>query len=114
MNYDFLYQYIPVGIENAIHQQDLASKLNKTPAATKYAIRQARLQGLQILSGNEGYWFAADESEKQAFVKLMRKQAFSRLKTTTPIKNTLTGIKGQLSLTESLEGAFDEVAEDEK
>lgn len=112
MNYDFLYQYISVGVENAIHQQDLAARLNTTPAAAKNIVRQARQQGLQILSGVEGYWFAADEQEKQAFVRLMQKQAFSRLKTASPIKNTLKQIQGQMNLTESLEGAFDEVASD--
>ena len=114
MNYDFLYQHISVGVENAIHQQDLAARLNTTPAAAKNIVRQARQQGLQILSGVEGYWFAADENEKQAFVRLMQKQAFSRLKTASPIKSTLKRIQGQMSLTESLEGAFDEVASDGK
>ena len=116
MNYDFLYQHISVGVENAIHQQDLAARLNTTPAAAKNIVRQARQQGLQILSGVEGYWFAADEQEKQAFVRLMQKQAFSRLKTASPIKNTLKQIQGQMNLTESLEGAgaFDEVASDGK
>jgi len=114
MNYDFLYQHISVGVENAIHQQDLAARLNTTPAAAKNIVRQARQQGLQILSGVEGYWFAADENEKQAFVRLMQKQAFSRLKTASPIKSTLKQIQGHMSLTESLEGAFDEVASDGK
>lgn len=114
MNYDFLYQHISVGVENAIHQQDLAARLNTTPAAAKNIVRQARQQGLQILSGVEGYWFAADENEKQAFVRLMQKQAFSRLKTASPIKSTLKQIQGQMSLTENLEGAFDEVASDGK
>ena len=114
MNYDFLYQHISVGVENAIHQQDLAARLNTTPAAAKNIVRQARQQGLQILSGVEGYWFAADENEKQAFVRLMQKQAFSRLKTASPIKSTLKQIQGQMSLTESLEDAFDEVASDGK
>lgn len=100
MSYDILYQYIPVGIKNAIHQKDLANKLNITPAAAKTMVRQARQQGLQILSGTEGYWFAADENEKQAFVHLMQKQAFSRLKTASPIKSTLNQIKGQMSLLE--------------
>ena len=112
MNYDFLYQHISVGVENAIHQQDLVARLNTTPAAAKNIVRQARQQGLQILSGVNGYWFAADENEKQEFVRLMQKQAFSRLKTASPIKSTLKQIKGQMSLTESIEGAFDEVASD--
>lgn len=110
MKYDYLYQHIPVGIENAIHQQDLAAKLHKTPATTKYIVRQARQQGLQILSGVNGYWLAADEKEKQTFVRLMQKQAFSRLKTASPIKSTLKQIQMRISL----KGVFNEVADDEK
>ncbi|MCR5835510.1 MAG: hypothetical protein K6G88_03260 [Lachnospiraceae bacterium] len=86
MDYNILYQYIPVGVENAIHQKELAVKLHTTPAYAKIIVRQARQQGLQILSGVEGYWFAADENEKQEFVRIMQKQAFSRLKTASPIK----------------------------
>lgn len=44
MHYDFLYQHISVGVENAIHQQDLAARLNTTPAAAKNIVRQARQQ----------------------------------------------------------------------
>jgi biotin operon repressor len=114
MDFNYLYQYIPVGIENAIHQQDLAARLNTTPAAAKNIVRQARQQGLQILSGVNGYWFAADENEKQAFVRLMQKQAFSRLKTASPIKNTLKQIQGQMNLTDVMNGVSEETSNNEQ
>lgn len=114
MNYDFLYQYIPVGISRAVHQKDLAEKLHTTPAAVKRFVREARQQGYEICSGQEGYWFAVDENEKQDFVTMMSKQALSRLKSASPIKNTLKQIRGQISLFESLYGATDEVASDEQ
>lgn len=110
MDFNILYQYIPVGMENAIHQKDLAEKLGVTPDAAKQIIRKARQQGLEILSGIEGYYFAASEQEKEAFAQMMQKQAFSRLKTASPIIKTLKQVKGQLSLKDCIEGAFDEVA----
>lgn len=113
MDYNILYQHIPVGAKNAIHQKDLALKLNTTPATVKSIVRRARQQGLQIISGSEGYWFAADDQEKQAFVHLMQKQAFSRLKTASPIKCTLTQIQGQATLSECFKSVFDEVSHDE-
>lgn len=114
MNYDFLYQYIPVGVQNAIHQKDLAERLHTTPAAVKQLVRQARQQGYEVCSAQAGYFFAADENEKQDFVSMMSKQAFSRLRSATPIKNTLKQCRGQYSLFESLDGASDEVASDEQ
>lgn len=95
-----LTSVIPVGRSNAIHQKELAKRLGVKPADAKIMVRKARQQGLQILSGVEGYWFAADEDEKRVFVRTMQKQALSRLKTATPIKNTITQMQGQISLSE--------------
>lgn len=108
MEYDYLYQYISVGIENAVHQKDLALKLHTTPAAAKNIVRRARQQGLEICSGAQGYWFAKDEEEKKAFVKSMQKQAFSRLKSASPMKNTLNSIKGQIELFDDARSASQE------
>ena len=114
MNYDFLFQFIGIGVENAIHQKDLAERLHTTPAAVKQLVRQARQQGYEVCSGQAGYFFAGDENEKQDFVSMMSKQAFSRLRSATPIKNTLKQCRGQYSLFERLYGATDEVASDEQ
>ena len=108
MNYDYLYQHIPVGVENAVHQNELAEMLNTTPAYAKNIVRKARQEGLQILSGVEGYWFPANELEKKEFVRLMQKQAISRLKTAKPIRSTLTQTQGQMSLSDALIGASEE------
>lgn len=114
MKYDYLCQYIPVGIENAIHQKDLAVKLNTTPANAKSIVRRARQEGLQILSGVEGYWIAADETEKLTFVRLMQRQAFSRLRTAKPIRTTLTQAKGQMSFSDAFIAASEEVGTNEQ
>lgn len=91
---------IPVGRSNAIHQKELANRLGVKPAEAKLMVRKARQQGLQILSGNDGYWFAADEEEKRIFVRTMQKQALSRLKTAKPINNTISHLQGQISLSD--------------
>ena len=114
MNYDYLHQYIHVGVENAIHQKTLAIRLKTTPDNVKRIIRRARQQGYEILSGSEGYWFASDENEKQDFVRMMQKQAFSRLKTASPINESLRQIKGQMSLTDVISSMSEEMAKHEQ
>ena len=107
VNFERLKSAIPVGKNNAIHQQELAKRLRITPADVKQLVRTARQQGLQILSGVQGYWFAENESEKKEFVNIMHKQAFSRLRTATPIKNTISDNDGQISISELLESLSD-------
>jgi Mn-dependent DtxR family transcriptional regulator len=100
MDINILKSVIPIGKSNAIHQKELANRLFVTPAEAKLMVRKARQQGLQILSGTDGYWFAADEEEKRHFVRTMQKQALSRLKTAKPIKNTISHLHGQISLSD--------------
>lgn len=107
MAFEKLSSVIPVGRTNAIHQTELANRLGVTPAAAKQMVRRARQQGLQIISGTDGYWFAADEEEKRIFVRTMQKQALSRLKTATPIKDTIPHLQGQISLSECVSEAFE-------
>jgi biotin operon repressor len=107
MKIDRLSAYIPVGKNNAIHQKELAERLRITPADVKQLVRTARQQGLQILSGVQGYWFAENESEKKEFVNSMHKHAFSLFKTVTPIKNTIRDNDGQISISEMLESLSD-------
>lgn len=97
---DNLLCVLPIGKENAIHQAELGQKLGISPTAAKTRVRMARREGLQILSGTEGYWLPKDDNEKRDFVKLMRKQALSRLVSSKPIKKALNEVKGQMSLTD--------------
>lgn len=107
MSFEILKSAIPVGKNNAIHQQELAKRLRITPADVKQLVRKARQQGLQIISGVQGYWFAENESEKKEFVNSMHKHAFSLFKTVTPIKNTISDNDGQISISEMLESLSD-------
>lgn len=106
---DNLLCILPIGKENAIHQADLGQKLGITPAAAKMLVRKARREGMQILSGTEGYWLPKDDDEKRDFVKLMRKQALSRLVSSKPIKSALNETKGQLNLSDVFGGSEEEL-----
>lgn len=89
-----------MGKDNAIHQAQLCAVLNMSPSTVKLVIRSARKQGVEILSGVPGYWIAENDQEKKDFVRLMRKQALSRLVSTGPMRKTLNNIDGQMTLTD--------------
>lgn len=111
---EILERVIPIGKENAIHQEELASRLGVTPATAKIMVREARQRGLQILSGTCGYWLAENNLEKREFVLLMRKQAFSRLESAKPINSTLNEIDGQISLLDAMNGTSEEALTNEQ
>ena len=67
-DYNELYNIIPKGKENAIHLKKLSERLNKSESATKNIIQKARRKGYQILSGQNGYWFAGSDEEVTAFI----------------------------------------------
>lgn len=77
---------IPVGRDNAIHQEELSRIMGISPRTTKIYIKQLRMQGEPILSGVYGYWYAENDHEKQLFINTMRKQAQSRLASAEAIK----------------------------
>lgn len=93
---------IPTGKENAIHQAELAKLLNVSTRTVKALVKEARGNGVEILSGKQGYWIAKNDQERKAYVALSSKQAFTRLKTIKPIKNTLAAYKGQITIKEAL------------
>lgn len=94
-------EIIPIGKENAIHQEELANIMGVTKQAAKAMVCKARKSGAEILSGNRGYYFAKDDEERKEFVAMQSKQAYTRLKTIKPINTTLNTIEGQLSLTDT-------------
>ena len=102
---DNLLCVLPIGKENAIHQADLGQKLGVSPAAAKRMVHMARRENIQILSGTEGYWLPKDDTEREKFVSLMRKQALSRLVSSKPIKRALNETKGQLNLSDVFGGS---------
>ena len=104
---------IPTSKENAIHQKALAEKLGVNASTLKKYIQLARRNGINICSGNEGYWLAENEADIKAFENMLRKQALTRLKTTKPIRDSLKEYKGQMSLTDTFTSISEEVDTDE-
>lgn len=100
MNYDKLISVIPTGKDNAIHQEELAEIMGVKPAAAKHMVMMARREGIEIISGREGYWFTDNDKERMEFLNTMRRQAYSRLISSKPTKIVLNETKGQISLTE--------------
>lgn len=79
--------HIPHGRKNAEHLESLCSRLSMAPTAVKGAIREARKEGVAILSGREGYWISDDPEEIKHFAAVMKSQAIARFDTTKALRN---------------------------
>lgn len=99
-----LARIIPTGKENAIHQEELARVLGVSTAMAKIMVREARQNGVVILSGVQGYWIPKDDTERKRFVATLKKQAFTRMKTAKQIqqdtKQEPQNVPGQMELFE--------------
>lgn len=95
-----IIEIIPIGKDNALHQEQLAEIMGVSRDTVKHLVREARKNGAEILSGVHGYYFPKDDEERSAFVHMLTKQATTRLKTVKPIKYTLKEIKGQMRLSD--------------
>ena len=93
---------LPKEEENAVFQKDLAKQIGITPTLLKKAIRYARQQGVDIISGIHGYYLTDDEEIKKRFIRTMSKQAKTRFSSIATMKKTVDddGIIGQISLNE--------------
>lgn len=99
-----LKQIIPNGKENGIHQSELAERLGVNRSTVQKMVHDARINGIPILSGRVGYYFAKNDAEKREFIAWQSQQAYTRLSTIKPIRVRDKGIKGQMSL-------FDDISE---
>ncbi len=93
---------LPKEEENAIFQKDLAKQIGIAPTLLKKAIRYARQQGVDIISGIHGYYLTDDEEIKKRFIRTMSRQAKTRFSSIATMKKTVDddGIIGQMSLDE--------------
>lgn len=67
------------GADKAIKAADLHSCFVLTPRQIRHIVNELRLSGVPICSGNEGYYYAANEEEVEKTQRLMRSQANSML-----------------------------------
>lgn len=98
MGFEQIYNAIPKGKENAVHLQQLASRWGVCTKTAKKMIRAARLSGVEICSGIDGYWIAADIVDKNNFIHSLKKQGLERFKTARAINKPSKQIKGQIGL----------------
>lgn len=98
MGQELIFNSLNKGIENAKHLQVLCQEWGMSETNVKKIIRDARMQGVEICSGIEGYWIAADLVDRNRFLHSLKKQAFERIRTARGIKHTHDDIEGQMSL----------------
>lgn len=94
---------LPFGEENAIHQKELAKKLDMTPDQVKVSIREARICGVEICSSGAGYYIPKNDLERRKFVNLQTKHAGTRFKTSKAMRKNLSNIKGQMTIDDTEE-----------
>lgn len=101
---DALLRIMPYGKENAVHNEVLSRQLEISRKGVKDLVREARQQGIPIVSSTCGYWISGDKEELQDFVNRMDKQAKKHFISVRAIKRTLNNTEGQISLSGALEG----------
>ncbi len=92
-----LLKVIPVGRENAIKSDVLASLLSlHNKREVGFAISEAREKGAVILSDTvNGYYLPSTKTEIESFIKSMEKRGKLILKATKSAKKQLSLIEGQ-------------------
>lgn len=90
---ELIFKTLHRGIENAKHLQDICKEWGMSETNAKKIIREARLQGIEICSGVDGYWLAADLVDRNNFLHSLKRQAFERIKTAKGINNTSEDIE---------------------
>lgn len=90
MTIEELYNALPTGEDNAIHQVELAEKFDVKPAHVKEMIRAARRQNIEICSSRNGYFVPENDLERQQFAQFMIKSAKSRF---VSVKTTRSKLK---------------------
>ena len=94
------------GRDNAVHQSDLCYALGCKPAALKCQIRKERLSGSLICSDLAGYYLASGPEEIEAFIRLLRKHALTRLGSLREFRQAVrvnSGMPGQITVDQLME-----------
>lgn len=89
---------IPTGKENAIHLEELSQRLDMHPQAIKECIKELRRQYGAVFSGSNGYWTSDSQEECENFIRMMKRQAISRLKSIRLMEQNVRKSKAQLCL----------------
>ena len=63
---------IPLGRDNAITYGELAERLNVPRRSVEKAVRDMRLNGIPVVTGNEGAWIATSPQEAREAASRLR------------------------------------------
>lgn len=95
---DKLLSLIPIGRENAVHQNVLCNMMGVSTCVLKSLIKKLRMSGHAIVSDTDGYWISEDTQEIADFIARMSKQATSRFMSIKALKGMCNEIDGQMSI----------------
>ena len=74
--------FIPFGVENAIHLQELADITNLSPRDSKNEVNRLRNAGAwNLCSSERGYWLTEYEHEAKMCIDGIMKQGLTSIKT---------------------------------
>ena len=77
--------YIPFGKENAIHLQELVTRLGISEKTVKTLVKRARKEDMKLnrpyrlLSGRDGYWYSIDVCEIRNCADTWERQGYGCL-----------------------------------
>ena len=71
-SYTFLTDAIPYGKKDAVSMRELSHRLQKEESKLRDLVTMARIDGILLCSGNEGYYFPDNEDELQDYITKRR------------------------------------------
>lgn len=106
-----VYKLIPVGKENAVSLNYLASTLNVSTRVIVSTIRKLRLKGFDIGSGRDvGYYRFKDPQEYLEFMRQLEKENSDRNKVYQAMKRTPMARKVTIITNNSKENKHEEIS----
>ena len=88
--YQFLIDLIPAGKEEAVSMKTLSKLIGLPTCDVRQYVLNARKIGVLILSGDEGYYFPADDDELKEYVNRRRKYIRTANVALKPFEASLT------------------------
>lgn len=76
-----------VGESGALTLRDLTSATGANGRAIREAIRRMRLDGVPIVSGDNGYWISGSPGETRRFTRSMRSRAREIMRTARAVES---------------------------
>ncbi|MBR5088289.1 MAG: hypothetical protein IK093_02565 [Ruminiclostridium sp.] len=107
-----IIEFLPVGIENAISQEELSIRTGRTKRENRAAILEARSKGVPICSAEEGYWIARTADEAARYYRRQMARIITGFVALKPIKRFIVneGARKDWEALEALEREIEKAA----